>query len=185
MKTYRMFESPCKVNENIDNKIASSVSRSPCKHDNIDNRQNLQPFRRQKSPFPQSTTAIPHRNWNRKQKWSRLYPKNFFLLPRWQAPSTCDETMSKHVRPDQRLRLEWREASVSASISAEIGALRILSLRPYITIETYSNCCRNAATIANAILKTAIGLSYRCVLFAVRRSNDGNCLSSRPFILLA
>ena len=30
MKTYRMVESPCKVNENIDNKIASNVSRSPC-----------------------------------------------------------------------------------------------------------------------------------------------------------
>jgi len=44
--------------------------------------------------------------------------------------------MSKHVRPDQKLRLEWRKALGSPSISVEIGALRKLSLRPYITIES-------------------------------------------------
>ena len=137
MKTYRMFESACKVNENIDNKIAPNVSRSPCNTTIISTIGEIRNLFDVKNHLSHNQRLqYPQKLKPKIEIKSIIPPKNLSLLPRWQAPSSWDETTSKHVWPDQRLRLEWRKASGSPSISAEIGALRILSLRPYITIET-------------------------------------------------
>jgi len=158
----------------------------PATHDNIDNRQKFATFSTSKVTFPTI------KDCNTPQK---LKPKiEMKLIIPQKLVSSASMTSTEHfwwddveARPTRSKTEAWMAESLRVSV--DFGRNR----RPSKTIASalyhyrkcYSNCCRNAATIANAILKTAIGLSYRSDLFAVWRSNDESCMSSRPFILLA